>query len=234
VQVGVAAGGIRGSVSPTSATIAVGSSANFAVNVTSSGGFGGQVNLACGSAPSGVGCTFNPAAVNLPANGSANSTLSVQVAFKPSISTTQRQPANRPLFSSRNLPLISVGKMSLGLLLAAALFSFGFVLRRRFVAAEESLSTPSGSGIAYEWRSCVTGLAPFALVLVFAVGLISCGGTTSRGSSLGGATTGTTSGGTGGTSGGSGGAGSVTTQVTVQAQSAGATANLGTISITVP
>ena len=65
-------------------------------------------------------------------------------------------------------------------------------------------------------------------------GLISCGGTTSRGSSSGGATTGTTGGGTGGTSGGSGGTGSVTTQVTVQAQSAGATANLGTISITVP
>lgn len=232
VQVGVAVGGIRGSVSPTSATIAVGSSANFAVNVTSSGGFGGQVNLLCSSAASGVGCTFNPPAVNLPANGSANSTLTVQVAFKPSISSSERQPANRPLFPSRNFPPMSVGQMSLGLLLAAALFSFGFVLRRRIPGAEESFF--GLSGIARPSRSCAAGLASFALVLVFAVGLISCGGTTSRGSSSGGGTTITTGGGTGGTSGGSGGTGSVTTQVTVQAQSAGATANLGTISITVP
>jgi hypothetical protein len=127
---------------------------------------------------------------------------------------------------------MSVGQMSLGLLLAAALFSFGFVLRRRIPGAEESFF--GLSGIARPSRSCAAGLASFALVLVFAVGLISCGGTTSRGSSSGGATTGTTGGGTAGTSGGSGGTGSVTTQVTVQAQSAGATANLGTISITIP
>jgi uncharacterized membrane protein YgcG len=123
---------------------------------------------------------------------------------------------------------MSVGKMGLALALLGALFSFGFVLRPRFVAAEESVLRLNG--IARPSRSCAAGLAAFALVLVFAVGLISCGGTTSRGSSSGGATTSTT----GGTSGGSGGTGSVTTQVTVQAQSAGATANLGTISITVP
>jgi hypothetical protein len=231
VQVAVAVGGIRGSVSPTSATIAVGSSANFAVNVTSSSGFGGQVSLVCSGAPSGVGCTFNPGAVNLPANGSANSTLTVQVAFKPSISSSERQPANRPLFPSRNLPL-SLRQMSLGLLLAAALFSFGVILRRRIPGAEGSFFGPSRN--TFSSRSCLAGLAPFALVLVLAVGLISCGGTTSRSSSSGGATTSTTGGGAGGTSGGSGGTGSVTTQVTVQAQSAGVTANLGTISITVP
>jgi hypothetical protein len=242
VQVAVAVGGITGAVSPTSATIAVGGSANFAVNVTSSGGFGGQVSLVCSGAPSGVGCTFNPGVVDLVANGSANSTLTVQVAFKPSISSSERQPANRPLFPSRNFPPMSLGKMGLAVALLAALFSFGLVLRPRFIAAEESFFGPSG--IARPSRSCVAGLAAFALVLVFAAGLISCGGTTSRGSSSGSAATSTTGGGTGGsgssggtsggTSGGSGGTGSVTTQVTVQAQSAGVTANLGTISVTVP
>jgi hypothetical protein len=235
VQVAVAFGGITGSVSPTSATIAVGSSANFAVSVVSTGGFSGQVSLVCSGAPSGVGCALNPGVINLPANGSANSTLSVQVAFKPSISRSERQPANRPLFPSRNLPLMGLALA----LLAAALFSFGVILRRRIPGAEESLFR--ASGITFSSRSCLAGLAPFALVLVLAVGLTSCGGTTSRGSSSGGAATSTTggtggSGSSGGTSGGSGGGttGSVTTQVTVQAQSAGATTNLGTISITVP
>lgn len=76
----------------------------------------------------------------------------------------------------------------------------------------------------------------FALVLVLAVGLISCGGTTSKSTSTsGGGTTGTT-GSTGGTGGGGAGGGgsSVTTQFTVQAKSGGATIDLGTVSITVP
>ncbi len=242
VTPGAAVGSVSGSVSPTGATIAVGSSANFAVSVISTGGFSGQVSLVCSGAPSGVGCTFNPGVVNLPANGTANSILTVQVSAKPSILTTQLLAANRPLFP---LPL-NPGKTSLGLALLAALFSFGFVLRPRFVAPEELFFRPSG--ITRPFRSCAAGLAPFALVLVLAVGLISCGGTTSKiASTSGGAATSTTGGGTGGTggsgssggtsggtSGGSGGTGSVTTQVTVQAQSAGVTANLGTISITVP
>lgn len=104
-----------------------------------------------------------------------------------------------------------------------------------------------------------SSLAALVLVLVLAAGLLSCGGTTSKSTSTTVAgtagTTGTTGtggmGGAGGTSGmggsgGSGGSGggtgggtsgsgsSVTVQLTVQAQSAGATTNLGTVSITVP
>jgi len=249
VTPGAAVGGIGGSVSPTSATIAVGSSANFVVNLTSTGGFTGQVSLACSGASSGLGCTFNPRAVNLPANRTASSILTVQVSAKPSILTTQLPAANRPLFPARDLRLVGLGQMGLGLVLLAALLSFGFVLRPRFVASEESLF--GLNGIACPSRSCVAGLASFALVLVLAVGLISCGGTTSKIANTSGGGTNTTTGatgstggtggmgGTGGTGGGGGtggssGGSSVTTQVTVQAQSAGATANLGTISITVP
>src|SRR5690349_23442612 len=77
--------GISGSVTPTSATISVGGSANFAVTLNSSGGFSGTVTLACGGAPSGINCSFAPAQVNLTANGTASSTLTVTVAAKPSI-----------------------------------------------------------------------------------------------------------------------------------------------------
>jgi hypothetical protein len=68
------------------------------------------------------------------------------------------------------------------------------------------------------------GLAVMALVMVLAVGLISCGGSTSTTSSGGG----TGGGGTGGQ------ATPFNGQVVVQAQSGGATTNLSTLSITVP
>jgi hypothetical protein len=74
------------------------------------------------------------------------------------------------------------------------------------------------------------GFAAFALVLVLAIGLISCGGATKSSTP---SSTATSSG--SGSSGGTGGGGtSITTQFAVQAQSGGATVNLGTVSITVP
>lgn len=237
-NVQVAVGGLRGSVSPASGTITVGGFANFAVSLMSSGGFGGQVSLLCSGLPSGLGCTFHPALVTLPANGTANSGLVVNVSAKPSISTTERPPANRPLFPSRNLPQMGLGLV----LLAAALFCFGVILRPRLPRTEESSFRPSG--ITFRSTS-YAGLSAFVLALVLAAGLISCGGTTSKStSSSGGGTTGTASGtggtggmgGTGGTSGSGGSStGSITTQITVQAQVAGTTvADVGTISITVP
>ena len=74
-------------------------------------------------------------------------------------------------------------------------------------------------------------LSTFALVLVLAIGLVSCGGSTSGSGGAPG-----TSGGSGGTGGGGTGGGSnpVTTQFTVQAQSGVATVNRATVSITVP
>jgi hypothetical protein len=75
-----------GSVSPTSATLAVGQSANFAITLNSQNGATGTVNLQCLNVPSGTTWTFKPAAPTLPANGSASDTLTVQVNSRPSAS----------------------------------------------------------------------------------------------------------------------------------------------------
>ena len=243
-------GGIKGSVSPTSATVSVGSSADFTVNLTSTGGFAGKVGLVCSGAPSGIGCTFNPGLVNLAAGGGANSIMTVQVSAKPSISTNEPQPANPSAFPWRNVPIVGMGLA----MFAALLFSFGVILRHGLAGPDEFLFSPSR--IACRSRSCVAGLAAFVFAFVLAAGLISCGGTTNRTTSTsGGGTTGTAgtggaggtggtggsggmggTGGTGGAGGGTGGSGSaVTTQFTVQAQSSGgATFDIGTVSITVP
>jgi hypothetical protein len=223
----VAVGGISGSVAPTSATISISSSATFAVVVQSSGSFSGPVNFDCGGLASDLNCTFDPAQVNLLANSSANSTLTVQVGAKPSISEMRPLPHD-PQGPSTRWGLIWL--MTIGLaLLAVVLFvsSLGKMGRRAF-------SLP--------------GFAAFALAMVLAISLISCGRTTSTGVSdgTGGASGTGASGGTGGIGGtsgsggggmsgaGTGGGGALTTQFTVQAQSGGAAADLGSIAITVP
>jgi hypothetical protein len=77
-------GAINASVSPGgSATIAVGSSANFAITLASSGGTSGPVTLACAGLPAGLTCTFNLALLNLPASGSVGTNLAVRVNAKP-------------------------------------------------------------------------------------------------------------------------------------------------------
>lgn len=78
--------GLSGSVSPTSASITVGQSANFTVTVNSQNGAAGTVNLQCAGLPSGTTCAFNPSAPTLPANGSVSDTLTVQVNSMPAAS----------------------------------------------------------------------------------------------------------------------------------------------------
>jgi len=67
-----------GSVSPTSATIAVGQSSNFGISLSSQNGATGAISLQCPNLPSGLVCTFNPNSPSLPANGSVTDTLNVQ------------------------------------------------------------------------------------------------------------------------------------------------------------
>jgi hypothetical protein len=74
-----------GSISPTSATLSVGQSANFGITLNSLYGATGSVSLACLNLPSGTTCTFNPTTVSLPANGTASDTLTVQVNSRPAI-----------------------------------------------------------------------------------------------------------------------------------------------------
>jgi len=64
----------------TPASVAAGQSATSSVTVTSSGGFNGAVQFACSvdpSPPLAPACSFNPSSVTPPADGSANSALTV-------------------------------------------------------------------------------------------------------------------------------------------------------------
>ncbi len=66
--------------SPSSLSAAQGGSASSTCTVTSTGGFNAAVSLSCSGLPSGASCTFSPASVTPPANGSGNSALTVTVA----------------------------------------------------------------------------------------------------------------------------------------------------------
>jgi hypothetical protein len=76
---------LSGSISPTSATLSVGQSANFSITLNSQNGATGSVSLACLNVPTGTTCTFNPTSPNLPANGSTSDTLTVQVNSRPAM-----------------------------------------------------------------------------------------------------------------------------------------------------
>ena len=273
-------GGVTGSISPSSATIAAGSSANVAVGLQATAGFAGQVTLACSGAPSGMACSFNPAQVTLAANGTAASALTVSVAAAPAASALPRAPW---------LPPHSRGWLFAALALASLAIAAGIVtilsgpakLRPKNLSGRFTLPRQSPA------RQLLLGTASFAAALVLAIALISCSGATktstngdtgaaasgtgstgstgstgASGSGSTGTTGGTGTSGSGGSSGsgsgsgssgsgssgsgasgsgsssGSGtsstGSGSVTTPITVQAQSGGATVNLGTLSVTTP
>jgi subtilisin family serine protease len=74
-----------GSISPTSATLSAGQSANFSITLNSQNGASGSVSFQCLNVPSGTTCTFNPTTANLPANGNASDTLTVQVNSRPAV-----------------------------------------------------------------------------------------------------------------------------------------------------
>jgi hypothetical protein len=192
-------GTITAAVSANSATIAVGSSANFTLNLSSSNGFTGNVNLTCPGVPTGISCTFSPQSTAVP----GSTTLTVSVGTKPTGSLIQNGP--RGLDGLFGLQRNTVFSMVFG---ALALILCGMI-----AASRRQKPLP-----------LARGLAVMALVMVLAVGLISCGGSTSTTSSGGG----TGGGGTGGQ------ATPFNGQVVVQAQSGGATTNLSTLSITVP
>ena len=68
------------SCSPASLSVQQGSSGTSTCTVSSTNGFASAVSLDCASLPAGVTCGYNPASVTPPANGSVNSTLTVNVA----------------------------------------------------------------------------------------------------------------------------------------------------------
>ncbi len=63
--------------SPSSVSVTRPGSVNTTCTVTSTNGFNSAVSLSCTNPSSGVSCSFNPASVTPPANGSATSTLTI-------------------------------------------------------------------------------------------------------------------------------------------------------------
>lgn len=135
-QLTVTAGTFTGSVSPSSATINVGSSQNFTVQINSNAGFQGQVNLACSPQAVWLTCQVNPSQVSLSSGGTANATLTVSATANPTYAPPQGRPTQRlrniskPLipvillllvffgtwvcFGSSSLTSLSPGKLTLG------------------------------------------------------------------------------------------------------------------------
>ena len=70
------------SVSPTSATVASGGSANFNVTVSPVNGFGGSVNFSCSSSSVLIACSFSPSSLTVPATGAATSVLTLTASSK--------------------------------------------------------------------------------------------------------------------------------------------------------
>jgi len=217
-------GTITANVTPgASATIAVGSSANFTLSVASTNGVSGLVSFGCAGIAATLNCTFNPSQATVPASGPVMTTLTVAVNAKPISALVHVGP-----------PEFWPNPSALHMVLAALFFLMIPVItayRRKDV------------NLAVLAR-CLPALA---LVLVLAIGLVSCGGgTATRSASVSGGSTAGSSGGTdagsgnssgsGGTSGGTVGGDSnpVTTQFTVQAQSGSVAVDLSTLTVTVP
>jgi hypothetical protein len=205
VMVAFNASGPAGSVQPSSATVAVGASATFNVNIINFNAFSGNVNLACSGQPAWIQCGFNPSSVT---PSSASSVLTVKVVSAPTGSLLSYPPSVRGLRGQRNIVLWSATGTALCLLAMALVFS----------GRREGLNAPI----------LLRGFAVMALTLVLATGLISCGGGAAAPSN------GATSTSSGGGSGSGGGSTPVTAKFMVQAQAGNGTTNLGSISITTP
>ncbi len=91
------------SVTPISATVSAGGSANFTVTVASANGFDGNVNLWC-QALGNISCSFSPVSANLPANGDFTSTLTL-TAKSSTASAGPRQSRVRLAFAVLGLPI---------------------------------------------------------------------------------------------------------------------------------
>ena len=93
------------SVSPAVVSVEQGASGGTTATVRSVNGFGGEVSLSCGNLPAGVSCTFDPPLVTPPANGTAASTLTLDVAPEAATGTTVVQVGGTSGTLTRTAPL---------------------------------------------------------------------------------------------------------------------------------
>jgi len=141
------------SLSPNSATIVVGSSANFNVALNSLNGFTDAFLFQCLNAPAGVSCTFDPATGTLQSNGSLTSVLTVRVNSRPP-STAASASGEPPAWGPGVFPKIYVFAVLLGSLM--------LVFLGRLPRQDHRIFSP-GVGLVF--------------VLIFlAVGIAACGG----------------------------------------------------------
>jgi subtilisin family serine protease len=152
--------GPTGTVSPATATINVGSSANFNVTLNSQNGYADQFTFSCPNLIAGVSCTFSPSSGALPAGGSLKTTLTVKVTTQLSAIPVSPRPVRRIPWR----PLVSTAIIAM------------------IVAALLNIFKPGPVWVA-------TRLVPrtaLAIALIFlAAGLVSCGGGGGGGSSGG-------------------------------------------------
>ncbi|UWZ83342.1 FG-GAP-like repeat-containing protein [Occallatibacter riparius] len=116
----------------TSATVASGSTASYALAVKASPGFGGTVTLTCGGAPTYAACNVSPSSVPLASGGSG--TFSVSITTSQSIALTVRHDRFGAasgaglLLSALLLPLFRRRSRALSALLGIAALSCLFCL----------------------------------------------------------------------------------------------------------
>jgi len=139
------------SSSPASIVVSQGGTSTSTITVTSSGGFTGAVALACSGAPSEATCTVMPASVTPAANGTATATLTVTTTA-PSAIFGYRRPGPGP---GPQAPLLVLAIGLLGMM---------------------------GLAATYKWLPVRAGLrwsAMAAVVVLAAVGMSSCGSSSS-------------------------------------------------------
>jgi subtilisin family serine protease len=146
--------GATASVSPTSATLPVGSSKTFNVTINSQAGFTDQFSFGCPALPVGVSCTFAPTSGTLPANGILTSVLTVTVTSRPIAAVPGFEGSRR---NSRWFPI---------LLLTLLAIQFGITRRTKVLG-----------GAA--WKPVMDGV-PAYVFLLLALTMYACGGATSN------------------------------------------------------
>jgi hypothetical protein len=151
----VVQGDFAGSISSAAATVSVGSSATFEVNLNSVGGFSDQLTFSCVNPPQSVTCSFNPTSAMLPANGAVITKLTVTVNSKPSGAGATKKRIRWPdhwvLIGSQALLLLVLlfgwfwqERLSRNWKFAARILAFA--LGVFFIAGQTSCGNPPGTG----------------------------------------------------------------------------------------
>lgn len=146
--------GITVQVSPASQSVQQGQQAAFTITVTSTGGFGGTVNLSAAGLPAGATGTFTPSPVTLRSGTTATSTLNV--------TTTAGTPAGT---NSLTITATS-GKVS-GSATASLTVNYKMTTAFSVAATPDSMTVPPGAIAVYTLqlnRNNFTGPVSFSVL----------------------------------------------------------------------